>query len=111
MRNLRIETYCNQQKPILFLFLNIERIIVLEVNQMHILSTSTLPKTIIIDGYWHYSVFSVVLLNVAEMESTLRSDIAWGGDDNQRQKLGMEPGRGDEWLKMGLTNSVKRALP
>lgn len=53
----------------------------------------------------------MVLLDIAEMESTLRSDIAWGGDDNQRHKLGMEPGRGDEWLKMGLKNSVKRALP
>lgn len=72
MRNHRIKTYCNQQKPILCL--NIERIIVLEVNQMHILSTSILPKTINnIGGYCHYSVFSVVLLNIAEMESTLRS--------------------------------------
>lgn len=63
MKNLRIKTYCNQQKPILFL--NIERIIVLEVNQMHILSTSTLPKTInnklmVIDitlsSLWCYSI-------------------------------------------------------
>lgn len=50
MRNLRMKTWCNQQKPILFL--NIERIIVLEVNQIHIglLSTSTLPKTI--NSWW-----------------------------------------------------------